>query len=213
MKRANKLIILSFCASIPLIAADALHEEGAAHSSEPSVASSVNANKTFLQVSDTHSLTEMQVGKILDFASQLYRQKLKKSGFVRDLKKSVDEQCEEAKRYAKNISKQLGISENDFNVLFRETETLLRQTSISNADETLKDILTICLRVSSSKIEERLADAGVDPLIQEVVGMLAVQGLTIVASKVPANGCCGKTTRTLLDVVQAVQPSSTEPAA
>lgn len=198
--------------SAPLMAVES-SDEDIANPPAPSVASSVDAHKTFLPVSGTHSLTEMQVGKILDFASQLYRQKLKKSGFVRDLKKTVDQQCAEVKKYAKKTAKQLKISEDDFNILFKETETLLRQASLSNVDETLKKILQICLRVSSSKIEERLADAGVDTLIQEVVGMLAVQGLNAIASKVPANGCCGKTTRTLLDVVQAVQPASTEPAA
>ena len=211
MKKIRKLMIVGMFASVPLMAAE-LTDESATNSPAPSAVSSVHTAKNFLQVSDTQSLTEMQVGKILDFASQLYRKKLKKSGFVRDLKKSVDEQCEEAKKYAKNIAKQLGISENDFNVLFRDTETLLRQASISNADETLKSILSICLRASSSKIEERLADAGIDPLIQEVVGMVAVQSLQMIANKVPANGCCGTATHTLLDVVQAAQ-SSTEPVA
>ncbi|HCU06302.1 MAG TPA: hypothetical protein DIC42_01780 [Holosporales bacterium] len=211
MNKIKSLMIVGMFASVsPLMAAE-LTDGSATSFPAPSAVSSVTA-KTFLQVSDTQSLTEMQVGKILDFASQLYRQKLKKSGFVRDLKKSVDAQCAEAKKYAKNIAKQLGISENDFNILFRETETLLRQASISNADETLKSILSICVRASSSKIEARLADAGIDPLIQEVVGMVAVQSLQMIANKVPANGCCGRATRTLLDVVQATQ-SSTEPVA
>lgn len=200
-------MILGVFTSAPLMAVESPHVEVRTYSTEPTAVYATNANQTYLQMLGSQSLTDDHVAKILDFASKLYNTKLEKLGFVCNLKKSVDEQCEEVKKYAKNIAKQLGISEDDFNILFRETETLLRQTSISNADERLKDLLVVCLRVSSVKIEKRLEDAGIDPLLQELVGMIAVQSLEVIASKTSNNGCCGKTTRTLLDVVQEVQAS------
>lgn len=172
----------------------------------------VSTVKRFLSVSDTQSLTEMQVGKVLDFASQLYRKKLKNLGFVRDLKQTVEQQCEGAKKYAKQMARKLGISEGEFNALFKETETLLRNASINDADDTLKGILRICLRVSSKKIEDRLADAGIDPFIQEVLGVVAIEGLQMIAGKVPPKGCCGTVTHTLLDILEANKKSH-EPVA
>ncbi len=200
MKTIKILTVLGVFASAPLMATDLAVE--AAHVATSS-ASATSTVRTFLKVADDKSLTEMQVGKVLDFASQLYRNKLRSLGFVRDLKQTVDAQCAEAKKYAKKMAGKLGISENEFNTLFKETETLLRNASINDADETLKEILKICLRVSSNKMEDRLTDAGVDPFIQDVLGVVATQGLEIIASKVPATGCCGTVTHTLHDVLEA----------
>lgn len=199
MNKIKILTVLSVFASAPLMATETVTANVVSTS-----VSAVSIVKTFLKVSDTQSLTEMQVGKVLDFASQLYRKKLKSLGFVRDLKQSVEQQCESAKKYAKKMAGKLGISEDEFNILFKETETLLRNTSINEADDkVLKDILKICLRVSSSKMEDRLTDAGVDPLIQDVLGAVAAGSLELIAAKVPAKGCCGTVTHTLLDVLEA----------
>lgn len=199
MKKIKILTVMGMFASAPLMAAEV--------DSIATTTPTVSTVKAFLKVSESQSLTEMQVGKLLDFASQLYRKKLKSLGFVRDLKQSVEQQCTEAKKYAKQMSGKLGISEDEFNTLFKETETLLRNSSINDADGTLNGILNICLRVPSKKIEDRLTDAGVDSFIQDVLGAVAMGSLELIASKVPANGCCGTVTHTLLDVLKANKKS------
>ncbi|PIZ34276.1 MAG: hypothetical protein COY39_00115 [Alphaproteobacteria bacterium CG_4_10_14_0_8_um_filter_37_21] len=202
MKTIKNLTVLGVFASASLMATDLGVEPVNVQTTRVS-ATTTSTMTAFLQVSDTKSLTEMQVGKVLDFASQLYRTKLRSLGFVRDLNQTVEAQCEEAKKYAKKVAGKLGISENEFNTLFKETETLLRKASIHDADETLKGILKICLRVSSKKMEERLTDAGVDPFIQDVLGIVATQGLGIVANKVSDTGFCGTVTHTLVEVLEA----------